>query len=316
MKSGVRPLYFIEWQTQFSDPPYWHFFEIDGLVVSLFHLERRSSRWFLELAKEKGLREAIGEMAQKTIFFEEFKITDPLCPIFLDSGAYNNDIRSPRHVLETQANYKPNYVCHMDVMGNWRKTLRNAKITKDYESSYDFKIYYVIQGRTISDYLRCLEGMLKIGCQRFAIGNLALLSKNRMRDPILGRVIAIKEMMKNKPLHILGISSVDLIIDISRYIDSFDSSTSIRNATRQSGVFILNNGKVVCVRGKKPSNFVCECPVCRSFDVFTDEYRLPKGTGERRYVRFLRAIHNAYVLKKALSNVKRKNFDNYLRFIR
>jgi tRNA-guanine family transglycosylase len=299
-------MYFIEWQTQFSDPPYWHFFEIDGLMVSLFHLERRSSSWFLELAKEKGLRKAIGEMARRTKLFSHFHIKDPTCPIFLDSGAYNRDIRKPTEVLEVQAKYKPDYVCHMDVVGDWRKTFKNAKITKEYEHSYDFKIYYVIQGRTISEYLRCLQGMLKIGCERFAIGNLALLSKNRIMDVILARVIAIKEIIKEKPLHLLGVSSLDLISRISKYVDSFDSSTSIRNSTRQSGVFVLDGNKVRCIRGKKPLFFECKCPVCKNFDVFTNEYQYPKGTGERRYVRFLRAIHNAFILKKSLERVKKK----------
>jgi tRNA-guanine family transglycosylase len=190
----------------------------------------------------------------------------------------------------------------MDSMGDWKTTVKYAKVTKEFEECYKFKIFYVIQGNILSDYLKCTKKLLELGCERFAIGNLARLSERKRVDDVINIVSSIRSLVGQKPLHILGVSNLKILERIKPYITSFDSSSAIQLATMRKAVLELKNEVVKDIRDwkKRPTDFNCECNVCKNFDIFQDEHTLPVGTGERRVIRYLRAIHNAYVIWKAV----------------
>ncbi|MEM2741927.1 MAG: hypothetical protein QXD95_07250 [Nitrososphaeria archaeon] len=262
---------------------------VDGYMISLDHLVGgRAKRKFQQVASKYGLHHVL-----------KFK-----GPVILDSGGYQNKHRNPINVLELQSIFKPDFVIHMDVLGDYKQTIKNALLTKAYEECFDFKIYYVIQGRNISEFTKCANILVKNGCLRFAIGNLSHLSYLRRNEMIREIVSAIKRIIGDRPLHLLGVSNPKLILELKGLITSFDSSTGIRNATRLREVFELKNNEIIYFRkiDKRPREFTCNCPICQVFNVFENEYKYPKGTGERRKIRFARAIHNTYVIWKAINS--------------
>lgn len=260
---------------------------VDGYMVSLDHLiGGRAKRKFRNAAEKRGLHEVL-------------KFNGP---IILDSGGYQNKTRNPIEVLEFQSNFGPDFVVHMDVIGNYKKTVKNASITKNYEDCFDFKVFYAIQGQTLNQYIKCATKLLEMGCERFALGNLAYLSYLRRVEEIKRKILAVKEIIGNRPLHILGVSNPKLILALKGLITSFDSSTGIRNATRLREIFAWDGKQIRYFKklDTKPKEFYCDCSVCKVFDIFENEYDYPRGTGERRKIRFSRAIHNTYVLWKAV----------------
>jgi len=158
----------------------------------------------------------------------------------------------------------------------------------------------VIQGNSIEEYLKCVKELLRLKCERFAIGNLARLSARKRVNEVIEIVSCVRKFIGQNPLHVLGVSNVKILEKIKPYITSFDSSSAIQLATMRKAVLEFCNGVVKDIRGwnKRPVNFKCECNVCKNFNVFQDEHSLPLGTGERRVTRYLRAIHNAYVIWK------------------
>jgi tRNA-guanine family transglycosylase len=260
---------------------------VDGYMVSIDHLiGGRAKKKFRDLAEKHGLHKVL-----------RYKGT-----IMLDSGGFQKKDRDPVDVLELQSKFRPDSVVHMDVAGDMKKTVRNAIITRRHEESFDFDIYYVIQGNTLTEYLQCVRSLKKLGCKRFALGNLSRLSFLHRIRPIQKIIPLIKREIGNASLHLLGISDPRLISNFRCIISSFDSATAIRNATRLREVFFARDDILIYYKkpSKRPKEFFCNCPVCLIFDVFEDEYQYPAGVGLRRRIRFLRAIHNTYVWKQAI----------------
>jgi len=303
IKGQYPPKFFIEWAPN-PDPLYHAPDEsplempirpslpkapipVDGYMISLDHLVGgRAKLKFRYVAEKYGLH--------RVLKFDG--------PIMLDSGGYQNKHRDPFTVLELQSTFKPNFVMHMDVMGNWKKTVRNALIAKEFEKCFDFEIYYVIQGRDVADYKKCANMLIKLGCERLALGNLSFLSYLRKLDKLKEIILSIRDVVGDRPVHLLGVSNPKLILELRGLINSFDSSTGIRNSTRLREIFNLFDGKIIYYRkmNKKPREFQCDCPICQVVDIFENEYKYPKGTGERRRIRFSRAIHNTYIIWKSI----------------
>ena len=296
------PRFFLEWQTRMSSPPYWHYMDTNGLMISLHHLIRKSAKWFLKIAEQRGLRNAVGEMARR--MYPKKGIKDPKCAMFLDSGAMQNEELRPQKVLELQSKFKPDFVCHMDVMRNTKDTILNAIKTRELESSYNPKVYYVLQGKDVADYVKCFIKLKELKITRFAIGGLV----GRGDKERIHIIEEIRKRITEDPqteLHVLGANSMRLLFKVKNYINSFDSSAPIRAATveREGGrIYFLTEDKIwkIYYRDRGKEGFECRCPACREIDIFTDVYSLPKGTGARRHLRFLRAIHNAFMVSKAL----------------
>jgi tRNA-guanine family transglycosylase len=224
-------------------------------------------------------------------------------PIILDSGGYQNAHRDPVKVLEIQSIFRPDFVIHMDVVGDSKRTIRNARITREHENCFSFTIYYAIQGQNIIEYKKCAEKLLKIGCKRFALGNLAYQAYLRRLKEIMEVIFAVKKVTRNNPIHLLGVSNPKLILQLKNLITSFDSSTGVRNATRLREVFAFDGNQIKYFRkfNNRPGEFHCDCPICKIFDIFENEYNYPKGTGDRRKIRFSRAIHNTYIIWKVVN---------------
>jgi len=286
------PLYHRVWESPVGmpiDPPLAHVsIPVDGYMLSLDHLiGGRAKKGFKDLAERQGLHKVLRYRG----------------PIMLDSGGYQTRDRHPLDVLDLQARFKPDFAIHMDVLGNVKKTIRYAKLTKQYEDSVDFKIHYVIQGKTVADYIKCARALTHFGCERFALGNLSRLSFLRKVDLIYQVIPAVKRIVGNCDIHLLGVSDPGLISSFRNIITSFDSATGIRNATTLREVFFLSGDTLIYFKkpSRRPPEFRCRCPVCKVFDVFENEYGYPKGTGQRRRVRFLRAVHNTYVWRLAIN---------------
>jgi tRNA-guanine family transglycosylase len=274
--------------------------KIDGYMISLNHILRDKGDMHVntritKMIREKGLS---GFFKVKTEFF-------------LDSGAFQNFFykrvrecgeMKPEEVFEFQLKLGATKVCHLDVFGDVKKTVENAKIYKELEGGKT-EVYYVIQGNGISDYLKCLKELVKIGCERFALGNLYNFRRRYGSFAVVNLIKKVRERIKNNELHLLGVGDLNILLKVKNFITSFDTTYPIRSATLGKTILYWNQKQILKLKpGLVPRKWNCECPVCTRFNIFLDEYNLQKGDFSRTLVRHLRAIHNAYVFKKVLSN--------------
>jgi len=275
--------------------------EVDGIMVSFSYLEKRAPL-FRKVARESGIQ----------LPFTVGKQLTP--PVYLDSGAFQGKQYNQYQLLQKQAKYKPNAVFHMDIMGDCDASLKNAKIAKRHEKEFKFPIYYVLQGKTPEDYIRCAKEYKKLGVSRYAIGNLA--RRHLSPDKIRNLVRDIRSVIGKKPnLHLLGVSDLTVLPAVWGEITSFDSSTHARSATVRSGVLIYDRTNHILHDFRNlqylpnPRKFVKNeylTPVSESFDLLQGhETELPLGTGQRQRVRRLKSLHNIATIQAVLDDLER-----------
>lgn len=250
--------------------------------------------------------------------------------LIIDSGAYQYH-REARTVdaadaisrqLQIVADYKlPTLICHLDIpMAGTRdlaeldrrvnRSLENARWLIDYVGAEGLPAHIqllgVIQGYDVERIYVVAQTLAEMGYTQFALGSLAGMSSSA-RDELLRRAEAAVEAIGTS-LHILGVSSVALLSELSRIgVRSADSSTPMREAWR-GGIFYSRPFR----RYKLPTAhfhewirtysfaeiltepLACDCPVCQE-----DPTRLMQPRG-KTFIN-LRALHNCYHLQRELA---------------
>jgi tRNA-guanine family transglycosylase len=316
-------IYFVEWAP--NPDPFYHAphltpihpklpegigIPVDGYMISLQHLregpgiKKKQAIEFREFASKVGLRKAL-----------KFK-----GPVFLDSGAIQFLKRqeippfSQLENLEYQAQFKPTYASHLDfpvpihikippdeVQKRILLTIKNAKIAKKYESCFNFKIVYVVQGRTLKDYVKASKEMATLKAEYYGVGSLVGRSA---KDIIRICNIVRQHLPENAKLHAFGVTKLDAIRQLRGVVDSFDSSSGIMWGIKGVKNRSPDGGGILDWRLKPHPvgkiAFNCSCPVCRRFSTLLWENvrNLSYRTGSRRWIRYLRAIHNTFTIWK------------------
>lgn len=298
--------YFIEWapnpdplyhdpskspQEMTIDPPLLDTpISVSGYMISLEHLVGgRAKKSFRQAAEEDGIN----------------TVLDYSGPVVIDSGGFQGTGEPPEKVLELQSKFSPDIVIQKDTVGDAAQTVSDAERTYELAAKYDFEVWYVVQGSSVEEYLDCATQLKEIGCEQFCLGNLVGRSFLRKTDEVSEIVEAVADVVNGKRLHLLGVSNPGILQQISERIDSFDSSSAIRNATMLREVYEWKDGGIEYHEkcDSRPERYNCRCPVCDKFDVFTNEFNLEKYTGSRRRVRQMRAVHNAWVIDQLAKSV-------------
>ncbi|MEM4589626.1 MAG: hypothetical protein QXL73_06500, partial [Thermoplasmata archaeon] len=239
-------VYFIEWAP--NPDPLYHIphltpiypklpsgiaIPVDGYMISLQHLregpgiEKKQAINFRNLALKVGLGKAL-----------KFK-----GPVFLDSGTVQFLKRGEKppfsqlENLEYQAKFRPNFASHLDfpvpihiklkpdeIQKRISLTIKNARIAKEYENCFNFKIVYVIQGHTMEDYIRSSKEMAKLKAEYYGVGSLVGRSA---KDIIEICKIVRKFLPENSNLHAFGVTKLEVVRELDGIVNSFDSSSGI-----------------------------------------------------------------------------------------
>lgn len=292
--------YFISWYPDPPDPPYWKWFEIDGLMISLGNFRSQILRKAINL----GLHRFTGFRGD----------------IFLDSGAFQfvnkPTTKTQIEILELQRWLTPDLLSHLDrpYVGftrfrereRWnmlKETIDNAKVARKWEVNKggDIQMVYVIQGWNYESIRMCAKKLHFLGVNYYGLG-----SSFRLKiSTIIRRLKSIRKIIgRNANLHLFGVNPLrsetrEELEIISSLIDSFDSSTPIMAGSVKELIDPYS-------RQRKHINLVlessmyCDCPVCKKFS--SSIKLLGTGRHKRTHNR-LRAIHNAYWLTKLAHSV-------------
>ena len=290
--------FYISWSPTLSDPPYWRWISLDGIIISLGALKKKG---LLKHALIRGLHEFL----------------DFYGSIFLDSGSYGDSItgseNKPKTVEELLVLAEwlgVDMVAHLDTpfvginakISEERKwqlldiNILNAKITHEWEkrTKTSLQIVYVIQGWNIESIAFCAEEIAKLNARYYGLGSLARVPSTEIEK----RVHLIRKIIGEKPkLHLFAVSSLNTLKKIKNLVDSVDSSTaSIMGAMKE---VIDPVGRRMHINKFKymPE---CDCPVCkqRKGVIF-----LMGKRGSHIHYNKLRKIHNAYQIISKIKNI-------------
>src|SRR5262249_10794025 len=161
----------------------------------------------------------------------------------------------------------------------------------------------VIQGYTVETIYAVARALQDLGYNAFALGSLAPLAA-RDTDEVMRRIEAAVEAVGSN-IHILGVSTVSLLAEISRLgVTSVDSSAPMREAWMGGVVYsrpfrrfkLATNHFREWQRNYKFADLLqeplpCDCPTCCD-----DSGQLLIIEGKRAVN--LRALHNCYHLAR------------------
>jgi len=278
--------YYVAWYPTPADPKFWHWFQIDGILVSLSKI------------KGKELRHAM------TVGIHRY--LDYNGSIFLDGGSFGYPhYQSPYtqfELLQMQQCLRPNLFSHLDhpYVGRYllpeaqkwellASTIENARVATDWERKHEeqYTLVYTIQGWDLESVKHCAKKLSKLDRQYYAIGSLIGVPVSE----IVRRVSLVRDIIGLRPkLHLFGISNIPALRMIADKVDSFDSSTPTKAAAFKE--IVTKNIKRQHVDAGHLT--YCQCPICRM-----NPSVLPakgEAKGERKRFNTLRAIHNAYTI--------------------
>jgi len=251
----------------------------------------------------------------------------PLLParLILDSGAYqyHREKRdpSPAAVLERQLQMLATTplsaaICHLDIpmLGTRNLAELDRRVGRSLQQARwliesaqagalpgHVRPLGIIQGYTAERVYVVAQTLADLGYTAFALGSLAAMTANA-RPEVLRRVEAALEAV-GPDLHILGVSSVTLLADLSRLgVRSADSSAPMREAWcggvyysrpfrryKLASAHFTEWRRTYAFAELLAEPLPCDCPVCRE-----DSSRILEPRG-KLFVN-LRALHNCYHL--------------------
>jgi len=146
-------------------------------------------------AKGQRVRENITKIADSGVFTKEGAVLN-----YAELFARYNQMSIERGII-------------LDVLGDRERTLESAELAMNIYSTLecDFKLIGVAQGKSPEDYVRCYEGLNKIGFEEIAIGGLLTKRENTARfassnrETISGIVKAIKAEWPEDRIFCLGV---------------------------------------------------------------------------------------------------------------
>ncbi len=187
----------------------------------------------------------------------------------------------------------------MELSLRWARRSRMA-----HGDDHPAALFGIVQGGIYEELrLRCLEGLLAIGFDGFAIGGLAVGEPKEDRYRILDALLP--QMPTDKPRYLMGVGTPeDIVESVRRGVDMFDCVMPTRNA--RNGHLFTRFG-VVKIRNSRyrtdtrPLDEACKCYTCSNF---TRAYlhHLDR-CGEILGVR-LNTIHNLHYYQELMAGLR------------
>lgn len=217
---------FLTWYASPPDPYYWLWIrDIDGVVVKLSSMTWKQ----LDLASLRGLKKMLG--LSSTLVVDS--LLEPL------GGSFNEQYQS--WVLYVQRLLGADVLVHRDYPVGFassstevreklfRKTLVNAELALKLADRLGVDVMLVTQGWDLSSYTRCARHYAEMGAKYVGIGSLVPKKSNRRF--IVEVASAVRESVGKKVhVHVFGVMSPSMVLELSRYVNSVDVSTPIRAA--------------------------------------------------------------------------------------
>ena len=198
------------------------------------------------------------------------------------------------------------------------KTLRWAKMSKLAwlnEDKGERGLFGIVQGSTFKDLReKCVEELVKIGFDGYALGGLSVGEPTSLREEIIKHTGSL--LPSHQPRYLMGIGTPEeLLEDISLGMDMFDCALPTR---------IARNGTVFTRRGKKnlrnaryredpnPLDLECDCYVCKNYSKGYIRHLIQAR--EILGMRFT-TYHNLYFLNRLMEEarkaIKEDRFDKF-----
>lgn len=188
---------------------------------------------------------------------------------------------TPEKILEIQASLgsdiampldepSPYPVTESEAARALKLTLNWAERSKDHmeKMKASMSLFGIVQGSVYSSLRRkCIERLVELNLDGYAVGGLALGEPKVERDKILKETLPL--LPEDKPRYLMGIGTpADIISSVIMGADLFDCVLPTRNA--RTGSVFTRHGKLVIKnssysRDPKPIDPDCPCYVCQNF---------------------------------------------------
>ena len=195
------------------------------------------------------------------------------------------------------------------------RTLRWAKRGKIAHTREDQALFGIVQGGEFADLRKyCAEELVKMDFDGYSIGGTSI---GEPKDVMYKMVsYAIDYLPEDKPRYLMGVGSVDEILDgIEKGVDMFDCVLPTRIA--RHGALMTSRGRVN-IRDKKyerdftPLDSECDCYCCKNYTkaYLRHLYKCDETFGKR-----LLSIHNVrfliHMMEEARIAIKENRFSKF-----
>lgn len=209
----------------------------------------------------------------------------------------------------------PYPVTHEYMKNSVDRTLRWAKRGKDAHKREDQALFGIVQGGEFKDLREyCAKELVKMDFDGYSIGGTSI---GEPKDVMYKMVsYAISNLPEDKPRYLMGVGSVDEILDgIEKGVDMFDCVLPTRIA--RHGALMTSKGRVN-IRDKKyerdftPLDDECDCYCCKNYTkaYLRHLYKCDETFGKR-----LLSIHNLrfliHMMEEARLAIKEDRFVEF-----
>jgi tRNA-guanine family transglycosylase len=171
--------------------------------------------------------------------------------------------------------------------------------------------YAAVHGNSPTDYVNYLDMILTIekdvkkSFSGFAIGGLGYLTKEAIYEAVKNIRIRLSDLDDDRPIHVLGVGSVQNIIPLSLYgADTFDCHSPWRRASEDKLIVpLFNSACEVIAKNDSYWKYIplsqlkelqCDCEVCKNHSL-SELKRIKNGDAEESiYFRILAYRHNVH----------------------
>lgn len=209
----------------------------------------------------------------------------------------------------------PYPVTHEYMKNSVDRTLRWAKRGKDAHKREDQALFGIVQGGEFKDLREyCAKELVKMDFDGYSIGGTSI---GEPKDVMYKMVsYAISNLPEDKPRYLMGVGSVDEILDgIEKGVDMFDCVLPTRIA--RHGAIMTSKGRIN-IRDKKyerdftPLDDECDCYCCKNYTkaYLRHLYKCDETFGKR-----LLSIHNVrfliHMMEEARLAIKEDRFVKF-----
>jgi queuine tRNA-ribosyltransferase len=206
----------------------------------------------------------------------------------------------------------PYPVTHEYMKNSVERTLRWAKRGKDVHKKEDQALFGIVQGGEFPDLRKyCAEELVKMDFDGYSIGGTSIGEPKDVMTKMVS--YAVKYLPEDKPRYLMGIGSVDEILDgVSQGVDMFDCVLPTRIA--RHGALMTSKGRVNIRDAKykmdfSPLDSECDCYCCKNY---TKAYLRHLYVCDESFGKRLLSIHNVrfliHMMEEARKAIKEDRF--------
>ncbi|MDD6302377.1 MAG: tRNA guanosine(34) transglycosylase Tgt [Bacillales bacterium] len=195
------------------------------------------------------------------------------------------------------------------------RTIRWAIRGKACHTRKDQALFGIVQGGEFEDLRKyCAEELVKIGFDGYSIGGTSI---GEPKDVMYKMVsYAVKYLPEDKPRYLMGVGSVDEILDgIAKGVDMFDCVLPTRIA--RHGALMTSRGRVNIKQEKYKEDFTpldpeCDCYCCKNY---TKAYLRHLYVCDETFGKRILSIHNLRFLIRMMEQAREAiKEDRFLEF--